>query len=135
MTRHIERRANKNAFFIDTIPGIGPYSALGIASEIGDVNRFRSVESLWSYAGLVPKIYQSGSKEWKGPIIKGDVFLKYLLIEVVQMHVTKCPDSPVASAYRRVKARAGSKKARVAAARHLLRIIYCMLKEQRNYRP
>ncbi len=31
--------------------------------------------------------------------------------------------------------RTGSKKARVAAARHLLRIIYCMLKDQRNYRP
>ena len=67
--------------------------------------------------------------------MKGNVFLKYLLIEVVQIHVIKCPDSPVAFAYHRVKVRTGSKKARVAAARHLLRIIYCMLKDQRNYRP
>ena len=130
-----ECNANANASFIDSIPGIGPYSALGIASEIGDIERFRSVENLWSYAGLIPKTHQSGSKEWKGHIIKGNVFLKYLLIEVVQIHILKCPYSPVTFAYQRVKARTGSKKARIAAARHLLRIIYCLLKDQRNYRP
>ena len=83
----------------------------------------------------MPKIQQSGSKEWRGHITKRNVFLTYLLMEVVQIHIIQCPDSPVAFAYNRVKVRAGSKKARVAAARHLLRIIYCILKDQRNYRP
>ena len=35
---------------------------------------------------------------------KGNVFLKYLLIEVVQIHILKYPYSPVTFAYQRVKA-------------------------------
>ena len=114
------------------------YIHLILTSPLWVAKLSRSVENLWSYAGLVPKTQQSGSKEWRGHITKGNVFLKYLLMvlmEVVQIHIIQCPDSPVAFAYNRVKVRAGSKKARVAAARHLLRIIYCILKDQRNYRP
>ena len=37
-----------------TIPGVGYYSALLIASEVGDIARFPFAENLCSYAGLVP---------------------------------------------------------------------------------
>lgn len=124
---------NNYAKLIDTIPGIGNYGALVIASEIGDINRFPTEFHLFSYAGLVPRIYQSGEKEWKGRIAKGDVFLKTILIECVQIHVRRCNYSQITSAYNRLRIRIGNKKARVAAARRLLRVIYWMLKRNDTY--
>lgn len=91
---------NQYAKFIDSIPGIGKYGALAIASEIGDIARFPSEENIFSYAGLVPRIHQSGSREYKGHITSGNKFLKYMLVECVQVHLIREPDSPITEAYR-----------------------------------
>ena len=124
---------NANAILIDTIPGIGKVSALGIAAEIGDVSRFPSEENIFAYTGLVPRIYQSGKKEWKGHITKGNEFLKWMLIECAGIHVMKAAYSPITAAYERISERRGNKKAKIAAARHMLRAIYYMLKRNQNF--
>jgi transposase len=49
-----------NAKLLDTLPGVGPYTALFLASEIGDVNRFPDSKHLCAYLGLVPSLHQSG---------------------------------------------------------------------------
>ena len=61
------------------------------------------------------------------------MFLRYLLIECVQMHIAVAPDSPVTAAYIRIRKVRGAKIARIAAARRLLRMIYYMLKKQMDY--
>ena len=124
---------NEYAKIIDTIPGIGKYGALSIAAEIGDVDRFPREDNIFSYAGLVPRIYQSGSREYKGHITKGNSFLKYMLVECVQIHMRLEPHSEISEAYRRISLRSGSNKAKIAAARHLLRMIYYMLKRRMEY--
>jgi len=126
-------RNNANARIIETIPGIGKYGALAISSEIGDVDRFPREDNIFSYAGLVPRIYQSGSREFKGHITHGNNFLKYMLVECVQIHLINEPDSEIGEAYRRIKSRTGTNKAKIAAARHLLRMIYYMLKRRMEY--
>ena len=128
-----EVESSPEASLIYTIPGIGYYGALAIASEIGDVGRFPSEDNIFSYAGLVPKIHQSGNREWKGHIAKGNTFLKYLLVECVQIHLMRDEPSPIKDAYERIESRSGTKKARIAAARHMLRAIYYMLKKHQNY--
>lgn len=45
---------------LQTIPGIGPYVAACIIGEIQDITRFSSAHALTAYAGLDPKIRQSG---------------------------------------------------------------------------
>lgn len=124
---------NECAKLIDTIPGIGKYGALAIASEIGEIGRFPCEENLFSYAGLVPRIHQSGSQEWKGHITKGNGFLKYILVECVQIHMNRRPESRITFAYEGIRERAGNGKARIAAARRLLRTIYYMLKRNLDY--
>lgn len=124
---------NTNAMLIDTIPGIGMVSALGIAAEIGDINRFQSEENLFAYTGLVPRIYQSGNKEWKGHITQGNSFLKWMLVECAGIHIMRAIDSPITIAYERIKERRGNKKAKIAAARHILRAIYYMLKRNQDF--
>jgi transposase len=49
-----------------SIPGINIYSAVAILSEIGDIKRFGNKEHLASYAGLVPRQFQSGNRDIKG---------------------------------------------------------------------
>jgi len=123
---------NKNAKLLYTIPGVGVYSALAIAAEIADIDRFSTSANLCAYAGLVPRTHQSGNKEWKGHIAKGNSYLKCILVECAHVHV-RISDSWITEAYRRIKIRAGSKKAKIAAARKLLITIYCLLKEGRGY--
>ncbi len=123
---------NEYAKIIDTIPGIGKYGALSIAAEIGNVDRFPREDNIFSYAGLVPRIYQSRSRK-KGHITNGNSFLKYMLVECVQIHMRLEPHSEISEAYRRISLRSGSNNAKIAAARHLLRMIYYMLKRRMEY--
>jgi len=124
---------NTNARLIDTIPGIGMISALGIAAEIGDITRFPSENNIFAYTNLVPRIYQSGRKEWKGHITKGNDFLKWMLVECIGVHILNAKDSSITTAYERIKERRGNKKAKIAAARYMLRAIYYILKRNQNF--
>lgn len=45
---------------LQTIPGIGPYTSASIIGEIQDIGRFKTVKALTAFAGLDPKIKQSG---------------------------------------------------------------------------
>jgi len=116
-----------------TIPGVGEYSALAISSEIGDISGFENAAALSAYAGLVPRIRQSGDREWKGRITNGNVYLKTILVECVQVHIKLCPRSFITCAYRRILMRRGHNKAKIAAARRLLELIYYMLKRNETY--
>ena len=55
-------RADARVVLLDTIPGVGELLGLTIASEIGDVARLGSPRKLIGYAGLAPKINQSGER-------------------------------------------------------------------------
>ena len=49
---------------LETIPGVGTYSAIGLVLEIGTVSRFASAKKLSSFFGLHPKYKQSGDGTW-----------------------------------------------------------------------
>lgn len=45
---------------LQTIPGIGPYTAASIIGEIQTMERFRTAKALIAYAGFDPRVKQSG---------------------------------------------------------------------------
>lgn len=45
-----------------SIPGIGVVSALTIITELGDTKRFKTIDQLCSYVGIVPTLYSSDEK-------------------------------------------------------------------------
>lgn len=45
---------------LQTIPGIGPYVAASLIGEIQDMHKFATTKSIIAYAGLDPRIKQSG---------------------------------------------------------------------------
>ncbi len=50
---------------IKTAPGVGFVTAEVVISELGDVSRFSSAKKISAYAGLVPKVRQTGGKKSK----------------------------------------------------------------------
>ena len=122
------------ARLIDTIPGFGACASLMIASEIGNINRFPDEFRLFSFAGVVPRLYQSGDKEWKGHITKGNTTLKTTLLQCANVHIRFGKSSAVTYWYETNRGRIGRNKAKIAVAKRLLRIIYWMLKRDEQYR-
>uniref|UniRef100_UPI0023F3AC65 IS110 family transposase n=1 Tax=Ferroplasma acidiphilum TaxID=74969 RepID=UPI0023F3AC65 len=65
-----------------TIPGVNFYTAAGILSEIGTINRFDNKLKFASYTGLIPSEYSSGEKKVMGHITKhGPSLLRFFLVE------------------------------------------------------
>ena len=78
-------RADARVVLLDTIPGIGDLLGLTLASEIGDVARFGSPRKLIGYAGLAPKISQSGDRSRTGALSKaGSRTLRWAAVEAAQ---------------------------------------------------
>jgi len=81
-SKTIEEKAkdNEDAKLLMTIPGIGFYAALLIASEVGEISRFEDSSSLVTYAGLAPSTHSSGGKTYHGPIMKtGSRYLRWIM--------------------------------------------------------
>ncbi|MGH9437221.1 MAG: transposase [Terriglobia bacterium] len=84
MDREIRQRvkADPVALALEMIPGIGPFIALLLVAEIGDIRRFPTAKHLASYTGLVPSLYASAEHRWGGAITKqGSSLLRWALVQ------------------------------------------------------
>ena len=69
-----------------TAPGIAWVLGYTIAAELGDIGRFPSAKKLCGYTGLCPRVYQSGTRDHRGPLAKnGPKYLRWVLIEAAPM--------------------------------------------------
>jgi len=128
-----QAQLDERARLLDTIPGVGPYTALLVLAEIGDINRFPTPGHLASYAGLVPSVHSSGGHTRLGHITKqGSKWLRWILVECWWKLIGK--SARFRQFYDRISAKHGSKAARIAVARKLVHVIYRILKERVPYR-
>lgn len=115
-------RANRVAKALEEIPGIGPFIALLLVAEIGDIRRFPTPKHLASYTGLVPSLYASGEHRWGGAITKqGSTLLRWALVQAAHQAARSARFSPY---YQQQRERLGPGKATVALARKLAVISY-----------
>jgi transposase len=106
------------AHALDQRPGFGPVFSVTVRAEVGTITRFPDGPHLASYAGLVPRVEQSGGRRWSGRITKtGSPWLRWALIEAA-IHQFRRQDEFGRWA-RRLAIRTGMLKARVAVARAL----------------
>lgn len=132
----IKKKALKSrqAQLLTTIDGIGYFMALLILSEIGDINRFPTPKHLHSYAGIVPSVYSSGGKTRTGRITKqGSSYLRWAFVEVGQRQGQF--QSKIGAYYRKIKAKKGTKTAKVACARKIATAVFVVLKKNEPYQP
>lgn len=115
-----------------SIPGIGPFSAALIKTEIIDISRFTTFNRLCAYAGLAPRVSASANKTFHGPLnINRRKYLQWILLENAFHFIKAIPE--MQEKYEMLKQRKGHNTAKVALAREMLKIIYHVLKEQRPF--
>jgi transposase len=127
--RHIERLggAFPQTEALTPIHGIGLYSALLIVAEIGEPERFRLARQVGAYAGLTPRVHQSGGHCYRGSITRqGSAWLRWILVQAAMKTIRK--DAALKNFYTRVRKRSSAKIARVAAARKLAEICWRRLR-------
>jgi transposase len=127
-TKALEKMAaaDARARWLQTVPGIGPYSAMVILGEVGEIERFGSKRALASYAGLTPSVRESAGKRKRGGIgHHGSGTLRWIMLQVAQV---ACRCSPAARAcYGRLKQRKPAQVALIALARKLLTAVWALL--------
>lgn len=135
----IRKRINKDIDcslqeLLSSLPGIGPTLANTLITEIGDIQRFPSGKSLVAFAGLDPKVRQSGLTLKRNTRLtkRGSPYLRraiYLAATIAQRHDQEL------KAYYEKKRNEGKryKEATVAVARKLLYRIYAVWKRGTPY--
>jgi len=132
-TIHSAAKDNPIAKLLMTVPGIGAIVAMTIVAEVGDISRFRSYRNLASYAGLVPSLDASGGKQRMGSITKqGSRYLRTALVEAANA-IPRMKSSRLNPFFRKRIVRGGYKKAIVATAHKILKIVYYVWKNQTPY--
>jgi transposase len=127
---HLDPRAQ----LLQTIPGVGPLISLTFAAEIGDVSRFSSASKLVGYAGLAPRIMQSGERSATGRLSKaGSRTLRWAAVEAANQAWR--PSNPFHEHYRRLASRHGKNPAKSSVARKLLICSWHMLSRGQVFQP
>lgn len=124
---------------IKSIPGIGDNLAARIIAELGDMTRFKKKNELVAFAGLDPRISESGQNDGDHMHItkKGNKRLRCLLYLAVTCSIRlKRDDNSIKEFYIKKKQQSNpmcSKAAKTACASKLVRIIYSMCKTGELY--
>jgi transposase len=128
-------RTDERATLLMSIPGVAELLGLTIASEIGDIARFPSARKLVGYAGLAPKVKQSGQSSRTGRLSKaGPDTLRWAAVEAAQQAWR--PTNPWHQLYADVKHRHGkSNPAKAAVARKVLIAAWHILSLQQPFKP
>ncbi|WP_324670189.1 IS110 family RNA-guided transposase [Geochorda subterranea] len=116
-----------------SLPGFSVITAATYYAYIGDPLRFPSDKHVASYTGLVPRVYQSGTTDRRGPITKeGPPVLRWTLVEAASSVAHHGPPA-LRAFYERLRVKKGHQVAVVALAAKLARIAWAMWRTGRLF--
>lgn len=124
----------KAVALLDSIPGIGPWSAACLACEIGDPSRFAHDKAIIAWAGLDPIAEESGDDRHDyGISHRGNAHVRAILFPLA---MTAARFNPVLAAfYQRLITTNGKTRmeALVAVMAKMLRIAYAILRSGKHF--
>lgn len=116
------------------IPGMDVTSVNELLAEIGvDMEVFPTAEHLTSWAGLAPGNNESAGKKKSSHTNHGNKATKAIMTECAWC-ATRTKDTYFSARYKRIAARRGKKRALVAIAAEMLKVVYHMLKDGTAYK-
>lgn len=121
---------------IDSVPGFDEESAMEIIAEISaePPEYFSSAEKLCSWVGVVPRNDESAGKIKSRKTLHGNRYVKAILCQAAWAAV-RTRHSPFHDWFWSHRSKLGQKKAIIAVARKLLKLIYHLLNTRQRYRP
>lgn len=121
---------------VDSVPGFDQESSMEIIAEISAApqEHFSSAEKLCSWAGVVPRNDESAGKVKSRKTLHGNCYVKSILCQAAWAAVS-VRNSPFHAWYWSHQHKLGQKKAIIAVARKLLKLIYLLLSAGRLYQP
>ena len=121
-----------NIKLLMAIPGVNFYTAAGILSEIGTINRFENKLKFASYTGSIPSEYSSGERTVNGHITRhAPSLLRFFIVETA--HALIKFTKKFRPKYLSIVRRLGKKRSIIAISRILAETIYAMLKNNVKY--
>ena len=139
ITRQVRELSKKERYRRDYellvgIPGIGLLVGMFLLTQLGDLGRFKSLDELCSYVGLMPRMHGSGEKMVTGKLTRrGRKEIKIMLIEAAWIAVRQDPAMTVR--FNGLKKRMNANKAIIRIAKNLLSRIRYVIKHQTAYEP
>lgn len=121
---------------LTSITGVGDVLAAVILSEIGDINRFSSPDKLAAFAGISPRVKQSGDHSSSGlPISKrGSPYLRRAIW--LAAVVASFKDPAIHHFYQRKRSQGKSHLSALGhVSRKLVNIIFVVLRDNISYKP
>jgi len=121
---------------LQTMPGVGPVTAVCFATAIDDVQRFEGAHKVSSYLGLTPGENTTGFKTKRTGMTKaGSSRVRWTLNQAAWTMVRSRPNDPLVQWFQQVAGRRGKKIAITALARKMAGILYAMWRDQKPYNP
>jgi transposase len=120
---------------LQSVNGVGPRLAETVVAHLDDPHRFKSARQVASYAGLVPKQFESGTIKRSCRITRrGPALLRSMLVEVAWMVYMR--NDWAKTFVQRISRGVTSRKniAIVALARKLLVTLWAMLRDNTRWR-
>jgi transposase len=117
-----------------TVPGIDRITAQVLIAELGtDMSQFPTAAHAASWAGLCPGNAESAGKRFSGKTRKGDRYLRRILVQSAWA-AARTHNCFFSALFARIAHKHGVKKAAVAVAHRLLKVVYCLIAEGGVYR-
>jgi len=139
INREIRQAANNPEYsklyeLLIGIPGIGMVTAMALISEIAEIARFKKLDHLCSYIGLVPTTNSSGEQDKTGSVTpRANRFLRKALIE--SAWVAARVDPAMSLSYGKLCERMKPNEAIIRIAKKMLNRIRFVLKNETKYVP
>lgn len=122
----------ENYDLLISLPGVGLMTAMTFLVQIGDIRRFKSLDELCNYVGLVPRMHGSGDRMQTGKITsRGRKALKIMLIEASWDAIRM--DPALMLKFNELTKRMNKNKAIIRIARKILSRMRYVLQHQEKY--
>ena len=120
---------------LKSIPGVGDITAVSFISSICNEERFKNGDKVASYFGLVPRVRGSGDNEKNGSITKkGNSRTRNKIIQATRALLNSKLDNSIKRFYKRLLKRGiDKKKALIATARKLVKVMFAVLSDRRKF--